>query len=86
VDSRLKRLEELLNEKYQGEFDYIFKFVVPQASLAQLKNLLNNPECSEKVSKNGNYISVTLTLRVDCAATVVEVYQRVSCVKGLIAL
>lgn len=86
MDHKLERLRDLLDERYDGEFDYIFKFVVPIQSLNKLKVLLCAPTSTEKLSKNGNYVSVTFCLKASCSQDVIEIYERVSCVDGLISL
>jgi len=79
-------LREKLDDHYIWPSLYTFKFVVPKEKVEEVKKLFPNHESTERHSKNGNYISVTLQMMMPGSAEIIEVYQIASRVEGLIAL
>lgn len=75
-----------LDEHHSWPSIYIFKFIVPKGKETELKGLFPMHTSSDKVSTQGNYISVTFHMMMPSSDAVIEVYQRVSGVEGLIAL
>jgi hypothetical protein len=79
-------LREKLDQHYIWPSLYTFKFIVPKDKVEEVKRLFPKHESSEKYSKNGNYISLTLQMMMPGSAGVIEVYDLASRVEGLIAL
>ncbi len=79
-------LREKLDAHYSWPSLYIFKFIVPKEKAEELKKLFPKHESTDKYSKNGNYISVTLQMMMPGSDEVIEVYNLASRVEGLIAL
>jgi len=79
-------LREKLDEHYIWPSLYTFKFIVPKEKVEDVKKLFPKHESTEKISKNGNYISVTLQMMMPGSEEVIEVYNLASEVEGLIAL
>ncbi|MFH0944661.1 MAG: DUF493 family protein [Planctomycetota bacterium] len=66
--------------------EYVFKFIVPAEELNHLLALLDGlPHCTRK-SRSGRYLSVTCEAEMASPDAVIEVYQRMSGVRGLVAL
>lgn len=86
MNEKFTRLKELLDEKYSGDFDFMFKFIVPVDSLSELKSLLGEEKISEKPSRKGKYVSVTMKTRVENSQQVMDVYEKVSVIEGVISL
>jgi len=59
---------------------------VPKEKVETVKKLFPKHEATEKASKNGNYISVTLQMMMPGSDEVIEVYNLASEIEGLIAL
>lgn len=78
--------KEKLDQHYSWPSLYIFKFIVPAGSETELKQLFPLHTATEKQSKNGNYISITLQMMMPSSDAVVEVYQQAAKVDGVIAL
>jgi putative lipoic acid-binding regulatory protein len=79
-------LREKLDEHYVWPSLYTFKFIVPKEKVAEVKKLFPRHESTERSSKNGNYISVTVQMMMPGSDEVIEVYNLASGVEGLIAL
>ncbi len=65
---------------------YLFKFIVPMDKKAELLALLPLGSIVLKESRSGKYLAVSLTSMMDSATEVVEIYQRVSTVSGIVSL
>jgi hypothetical protein len=79
-------LKEKLDQHYIWPSLYTFKFIVPKEKVADVKKLFPKHNSTEKHSKNGKYISVTLQMMMPGSEEVIEVYNLASGVEGLIAL
>ena len=79
-------LREKLDQYYSWPSLYLFKFIVPKEKVDEVKKLFPNHDSTEKNSKNGNYISVTLQMMMPNSNAVIEIYRLASTVEGLIAL
>ena len=65
---------------------YIFKFIVPKGKEQEVRNLFPLHTATEKVSREGNYTSVTIQIMAPSSDVVIDIYQRASSIEGLIAL
>ena len=75
-----------LDEHHSWPTVYIFKFIVPKGKEIELKNLFPMHTSTDKVSTQGNYISVTFQMMMPSSDAVIAVYERVSTIEGLISL
>lgn len=82
----LNKLKELLDDQYEWPAPYLFKFIVPAAQLESLEKLVSKYVLSEKPSKNGKYISVTLTVKCESSQEVIDLYEKVSVIPGIMSL
>ena len=77
---------EKLDEHYAWPSLYIFKFIVPTGKEQQVKKLFPQHEITEKLSKQGNYTSVTVQMMMPSSDAVIAIYEEASAIEGLIAL
>lgn len=82
----INQFREKLDAHYAWPALYTFKFIVPKGKEEEVKQLFPNHTSSEKQSKNGNYSSITLQIMASSSDAVIEVYQSVSKIEGIIAL
>jgi uncharacterized protein len=75
-----------LDEHYSWPSLYVFKFIVPIGKEEELKKLFPLHTSSDKHSNQGKYVSVTFNMMMPSSDAVIEVYQRVSTIEGIIAL
>jgi len=79
-------LREKLDQHYAWPSLYTFKFIVPKEKVDEVKKLFPMHTSTERASKNGNYVSITLNMMMPDSQTVIGVYNQVSTIEGLIAL
>lgn len=77
---------EKLDQHYAWPSLYMFKFIVPTGKEDQVKKLFPLHTTSEKLSKNGNYTSITIQMMMPSSEAVIGIYEQASSIEGLIAL
>lgn len=77
---------EKLDQHYAWPSLYMFKFIVPTGKEDQVKKLFPLHTTSEKLSKQGNYTSITIQMMMPSSEAVIGIYQQASSIEGLIAL
>ncbi|MBS1559591.1 MAG: DUF493 family protein [Bacteroidetes bacterium] len=79
-------LREKLDRFYSWPALYTFKFIVPSGKVEEVKKLFSTHEITEKISEKGTYTSVTIQMMARTSKEIVEAYQSVSGIEGIIAL
>jgi putative lipoic acid-binding regulatory protein len=77
---------EKLNREYSWPAAYMFKFIAPAHCRQQMAGLFPGETLLFRQSGKGNYISLTITLPMASADTVIAVYQKAAAIPGVIAL
>lgn len=80
-----ERLKELLDSEHQWPTRYTFKFIVSAERLGEVVEVLGEG-VEVKESKGGKYVSVTLHAHMESSDAVIDIYQRVSVIEGVISL
>lgn len=80
-----QRLKELLDSEHQWPTHYTFKFIVSSSRLGEVVEILGEG-VEVKESKGGKYVSVTLHAHMESSDAVIDIYQRVSVIEGVISL
>ena len=65
---------------------YPFKFIVPIEKLNEVLDLFEKQESQTKLSRKGNYASVTVTPLMYNSEKVIEKYEEAFKIEGLMAL
>lgn len=86
MNERLWKLRLVLDETVEFPSEYLFKFIVPKAEVHHVIALLDGLDINERASANGNYISVSARKVFDSSEGIIQIYKKVSTIKGLIAL
>jgi uncharacterized protein len=82
----INSFREKLDEHYAWPALYIYKFIVPIGKEDLVKQLFPLTLATEKLSKQGNYISVTIQKMMYSSDAVIEVYIKAAEIDGIIAL
>ena len=77
---------EKLEQHYSWPALYIFKFIVPTGREQEVKDLFPNHTVTEKISRNGNYISLTAQMMAPSSDAVIAVYVSAAQIEGIVAL
>ncbi len=73
-------------EESEFPLDYLYKFIVPSEQLGVLHKTLPQGLKSERPSKNGKYVSVSLRTKAKSADEIIAVYKSLSAIEGIISL
>ena len=77
---------EKLDKHYAWPAIYIFKFIVPTGKEGEVKQLFPLHTPVEKLSKQGNYKSVTVEVMMPSGEAVLNIYIQASKIEGIVAL
>jgi hypothetical protein len=80
------KFKSLLDEQVTWPDYYTFKFVVKVDNKDQALSLLEGHKIESKISKNGNYVSITSRKLLQSSEEVVAVYTLMSQVEGIMSL
>lgn len=81
-----EEMRALLDSHHQWPSHYTFKFIVPEAQVAEVAALFPGVELVTRPSSKGRFSSVSFSLEVASAEAVLLVYDRAKTVPNLIAL
>lgn len=65
---------------------YMFKFIVPNGSEAQVAALLPNNKMTLKHSSKGTYVSATIKAMMPNSDSILDIYEKASKIEGVISL
>ncbi|AIZ42480.1 DUF493 family protein [Cellulophaga baltica] len=84
------KLKERLVETSTFPTTYLYKFIVPTAGtgVKEIESAFDDTDAVviNKLSKNGKFTSVSISLRLDSAEAIIAYYKKVAGVEGLISL
>jgi hypothetical protein len=83
---QFQKFRELLDESYQWPDYYEFKFIVKIDDKDQILNKLSGYTIVETPSKKGNYIAISARKLMKSTQEVLDVYDVMSTIKGIISL
>ena len=64
----------------------MFKFIVSKGRESEVAALFPSNEVSTKLSKNGNYISVTAKVMMRSSDEIIRIYEEAYKIEGVISL
>lgn len=86
LDKKTAKFKELLEKEHNFPTNYTFKFIVPQSQQSAVEKLFPHETIKLKASRKGNYISLSITMKLESSDLVIAIYEQVSKIKGLISL
>lgn len=81
----INNFKNLLEDQHEFPTQYLFKFVAPETVYQDVVNFLSD-DTTFKESRTGKYISISSRVHVQSADEVIDIYQKVSTIKGVISL
>jgi putative lipoic acid-binding regulatory protein len=75
-----------LDEHYAWPALYVYKFIVPTGKEDLIKEIFPFHPVTEKLSKQGNYTSVTIQMMMQSSDAVIDIYRKAAAVEGIVAL
>ena len=84
----LENFAQLLKKHYQFPCEYTYKFVVPAPARPLAETILAEffCSCTVKISRSGRYMSISATRSMESVEEIIEIYQKMHIVDGLISL
>lgn len=82
-------LKKKLDANKKWPLTYMFKFIVPAEmdKIAMVEALFdNNATIFHKESRSGRFISITAKQEMDSSSDIINVYQKATCIEGIVAL
>lgn len=85
-NQRLQKFRDLLDQSYQWPDYYEFKFIVKIDDKSLILTKLAGYTIVETPSKKGNYIAISARKLMKDTQEVLDVYEVMSTIKGIISL
>jgi hypothetical protein len=91
VTSSREEMRALLDINHKWPSHYTFKFIVPEVEVARMREILkgalpSGERAEERPSSKGHYVSFSLTKMMSSADAVMDMYDLVRAVPGLVAI
>jgi putative lipoic acid-binding regulatory protein len=81
-----QNFKELLDDQNDWPTEYLFKFIVPRDGVEKMKKVFGEHPVRIRVSKKGNYASVTAKIEMGSSEEVVAIYTAAADVEGVLSL
>jgi hypothetical protein len=85
-NQQFQKFRDLLDQSYQWPDYYEFKFILKVDERLEAINKLQGFTITETPSKKGNYISINARKLMKSTQEVLDVYQVMSTIKGIMSL
>ena len=82
----LSKLKKLIDIEYTWPDTYIFKFIAKPQYRNEIIKAVGHDPYVEKSSKTNKYISYTFKVEVLSSKEVIDIYEKVSKIEGVISL
>ena len=86
LDTQLSDLKVRLDEYHEWPCQYLFKFIAPLDKVEEVEPIFEGAPFKTRVSKNGNYTSLSGKMEMQSSDQVLAIYRRVSAIEGVMAL
>ena len=85
-EDRWGQLRETLDRLHAWPGPYTFKFVVPSARVAEVREAAGDLPFTERASSNGRYVSLSATVQIGVVDEVLDVYRAIDGIPGVVSL
>lgn len=81
-----ENFKEKLEASGQFPMLYMFKFIVPSGKENEIAVFFPKNEIKIKPSSGGKYVSTTIQVMMETADQIVDIYEKVANIEGIISL
>lgn len=81
-----ENFKEKLEASGQFPMLYMFKFIVPNGRESEIAAFFPKNEIKLKPSSGGKYVSTTIQAMMETSDQIIDIYEKVSKIEGVIAL
>ncbi|MBN7814267.1 DUF493 domain-containing protein [Algoriphagus pacificus] len=81
-----ENFKEKLEASGQFPMLYMFKFIVPNGREGEIAAFFPKNEIKLKPSSGGKYVSTTIQAMMETSDQIIDIYEKVSKIEGVIAL
>ncbi|MFT4901279.1 MAG: putative lipoic acid-binding regulatory protein [Lentimonas sp.] len=85
-DTSTESFRSAIDANYEWPALFTFKFIVPREQIAQVLAIFEGEPAKVKESSSGRFTSYTFEMEMNSSLQVVETYQSVAHIPGLISL
>lgn len=85
-DQSMETFRKLLDKEYQWPAIYPFRFVMPLSSVESFSKLFPHEKLESRLSKNAKYVAIHFEVMMTKSQDVIDIYERVKGIKGVISL
>ena len=82
----IQQFKEKLEANHDFPCSYMFKFIVPISKKDALLNMLPKVAVKIKKSTSNKFMSVTLSMEIESSDKVIDIYNQVYQLEGIIAI
>ena len=82
----IQQFKEKLEANHDFPCSYMFKFIVPISKKDALINVLPKVVVKTKKSNSNKFMSVTLSMEIESSDKVIDIYNQVYQIEGIIAI
>tara|TARA_A100001011_G_scaffold173656_1_gene182367 strand:- start:12 stop:272 length:261 start_codon:yes stop_codon:yes gene_type:complete len=82
----IQQFKEKLEANHDFPCSYMFKFIVPISKKDALLNMLPKVAVKIKKSTSNKFMSVTLSMEIESSDKVIDIYNQVYQIEGIIAI
>ena len=82
----IQQFKEKLEANHDFPCSYMFKFIVPLKKKEALIDLLPKMALKIKTSANNKFVSITLSVEMESSENVIDIYNQVYQIEGIIAI
>ena len=85
-EDRWEQLRETLERLHAWPGPYTFKFVLPSARVADVREAVPGLPFAERASQNGRYVSLSATVQAGVVDEILDVYRAIDGIPGVVSL
>ncbi len=81
-----EKFRSLLNDQYDWPAPFTFKFIAPKERVDEVRSCLIGVKLTIRASSKGTYHSITAVVEAESAEEVIETYELIGAIEGVVSL